>query len=156
MKKCVILMAFTVPMMCLAQQRDIEAVEQVIYNLFEGMYKGDSSLVHRCFSDDLRMYTTFINPDGKDQLRAGSLEGFLTAVGTPHDQIWNEKISNLKIDVDAGLAHAWMDYEFYLDQKFSHCGINAMQLVKLDGEWKIIHLIDTRKKSDCQPAGSKN
>ena len=138
------------PFVSYSQDNETEPVKEVVNNLFLGMYNGDSSLVHSAFSDDVRMYSTMKTPEGKEVLKKGGLEGFLTAVGTPHDQVWNEKISNLKVDVDAGLAHAWMDYEFYLGDKFSHCGVNAMQLVRIEGQWKIIHLIDTRKKDECE------
>ena len=139
-----------IPFISYSQHTEIEPVKEVVTTLFQGMYNGDSSLVHSAFSDDVRMYTTMKTPDGKEVLKQGGLEGFLQAVGTPHDQIWDEKISNLKVDVDGGLAHAWMDYEFYLGDKFSHCGVNAMQLVRIAGKWKIIHLIDTRKKAECE------
>lgn len=137
------------PFLSFTQHNEKTSVEEVINNLFQGMYNGDSSLVHASFSNDVRMYSTMKTQDGKEVLRQGGLDGFLKAIGTPHDKVWNEKISNLKIDVDAGLAHAWMDYEFYLGDKFSHCGVNAMQLVRIEGQWKIIHLIDTRKKEEC-------
>jgi len=48
-----------------------------------------------------------------------------------------------------GVAQVWTEYAFYLNKEFSHCGIDAFQLVK-DKEWKIIHLIDTRKKMNCE------
>ena len=125
-------------------------VETTINNLFKGMLQGDSTLVHQSFHDEVSMYTTFIDNDGNHQLRKGSLSAFLNAVGTPHDEEWNEVISDLKINVDDGLAEAWMNYSFYRGEEFSHCGVNAMQLIKVDDHWKIIHLIDTRRKENCK------
>lgn len=138
------------PLITSAQVEEVMKVETTIKNLFKGMYEGDSSLVHSAFSDNVRMFTTMKTPENKEVLRSGSLEGFLKAVGTPHEEVWNEVISNLRIDIDQGLAHAWMNYSFYRGDTFSHCGVNALQLVRIDGEWKIIHLIDTRKSADCE------
>lgn len=126
-----------------------EGVKSAIHTMFDGMRKGDSTMVHSVFMDDVRMYSSFTTAEGKEMLRGGSLAGFLNAVGTPHDAVWDERIWDLKIEVDDNLAHAWMNYAFYAGGQFSHCGVNAMQLVKMDGQWKIIHLIDTRRKSDC-------
>ncbi|MEM0542129.1 hypothetical protein WFZ85_05850 [Flavobacterium sp. j3] len=52
------------------------------------------------------------------------------------------------IQVDGEMAHAWTPYEFYVNGKFSHKGVNAFTLFK-DGSleasgWKIIHIVDTR------------
>ena len=130
-------------------QSQHDEVEKSINNLFKGMLEGDSSMVHQSFHDDVSMFTTFIDQEGINQLREGSLSAFLNAVGTPHEEEWNEVISGLKIEVDDGLAQAWMNYTFYRGENFSHCGVNTMQLIEVDGNWKIIHLIDTRRKSDC-------
>ncbi|HOD10564.1 MAG TPA: nuclear transport factor 2 family protein, partial [Flavobacterium sp.] len=40
----------------------------------------------------------------------------------------------------------WTPYEFYVNEKLSHSGVNAFTLFKENEKWKIIHLIDTRRK----------
>ncbi len=48
------------------------------------------------------------------------------------------------------MANVWAPYEFYLNNDFSHCGVNSFQLF-FDGiQWKIIYLIDTRRKQGCK------
>jgi hypothetical protein len=79
----------------------------------------------------------------------GSAEEFKNAVGTPHEDIWDERISNVKIQLDGNLAQVWMNYSFYLNDKFSHCGVNAVQLIRTNNGWKMIHLADTRRLTDC-------
>jgi hypothetical protein len=44
------------------------------------------------------------------------------------------------------MAHAWTPYEFYVNGKLSHKGVNAFTFFKKDNSWKIVHLIDTRIK----------
>lgn len=133
-----------------------DEVKQSVETLFKGMFQGDSAMVHSVFWDDVRMYTSFTTAEGKEEFRKGSIENFLRAVGTPHEEPWDEQIWNLQISVDDNLAHAWMNYAFYLGDQFSHCGVNAIQLLKMDGKWKIVHLIDTRRKEGCDiPVGLK-
>ena len=124
-------------------------VKATINKLFEGMYKGDSSLVHSVFHSSNRLMTCYIDKNGAEQLAEENLQDFLDAVGSPHEEIWDEKITFTSVLVDLHLAQVWTEYEFYLDGKFSHCGINAFQLVKENGNWKIIQLIDTRKRDNC-------
>ncbi|UWX56421.1 hypothetical protein NYZ99_09635 [Maribacter litopenaei] len=54
------------------------------------------------------------------------------------------------IQIDGAMANAWTPYEFRINDNFSHCGVNSFQMVKLEGEWKIIYLIDTRRKEGCE------
>ncbi len=53
------------------------------------------------------------------------------------------------IRIDADLAVVWTPYKFFVGKKFSHCGVNSFQLIKLNGNWKIQYLIDTRRKEGC-------
>ena len=55
---------------------------------------------------------------------------FLLQLETPHKEVWDERIVDYKIEIDENLAQVWAPYEFYLDDKFSHCGVNAFQLIK--------------------------
>jgi hypothetical protein len=75
---------------------------------------------------------------------------FLQAVGTPHAEVWDERIRFEQVLIDANLASVWTPYQFYLGSKFSHCGYNSFQLVKMAGGWKIAHIIDTRHKEKCK------
>ena len=71
-------------------------------------------------------------------------------MGTPHAQIWDERVEFERVLIDANLASVWAPYEFYLGGTFSHCGYDSFQLVKLDEGWKIAHVIDTRRKEKCK------
>lgn len=125
-------------------------VQDVVDSLFLGMRIGDSSIVSNVFHADIRMMTSYISDSGNEsKLHIGTLEEFITAVGTPHDKVWDERISNVVIQIDDNLAQVWMDYKFYLDDTFLHCGVNAMQLIKSENGWKIVSLIDTHRKEPC-------
>lgn len=120
-------------------------VRAVIDQLFEGMRLGDSSLVRNAFHADARGFTSYKTND-LFQLHKGSIDEFVAAVGSPHDKVWDERISNVVIQMDDGLAQVWMDYSFYVGDQFSHTGVNAMQLAFMDGRWQIIQIADTRRK----------
>lgn len=132
-----------------------KAVLQVIMDVFDGMKKGDSALVKKSFTDDPKAYTIFTKDD-KTVHRKDNIQNFFNIVGSPHEGTWNEYSWNYEIKIDDSMAQVWCDYAFYLDDKFSHCGVDAFQLVKLDGDWKIFVLSDTRRKEGCNvPAFNK-
>lgn len=134
-----------------AQTAENLAVMKPINNVFEGMKQSDSSIVHKAFTKKVTMATIAMDKEGKPGIRLEStLDGFLTAVGTPHPEVWSEMIWDQKIEIDGNLAQVWTPYAFYVGKKFSHCGVDAFQLFKgTDGVWKIFHLADTRQKEGC-------
>ena len=125
-----------------------EAVKTVINHLFQGMKKGDSSLVNSTFSKGM-ILQSIAERKGNIEVRTEEAVGFLKAVGTPHTEIWDERITFDNILIDGNLASVWTSYQFYLGNKFSHCGVNSFQLVKGVKGWKIVYLIDTRRKVNC-------
>ena len=70
-------------------------------------------------------------------------------VSIPDSIQFQERLTSWSIQVDRTMANAWVGYEFWLNDNFSHCGINSFQMVNFDGEWKIIYLIDTRGRAGC-------
>lgn len=127
-----------------------QVVVSVIERLFTGMQKGDSAMVHSVFAKELTMATALRDKNGTPVLhRENSIDDFLKAVGTPHKEVWYEEIWGMKVSLDGDFAQAWCDYAFYIDNTFSHCGIDAFQLHKGKEGWKIFHLADTRRKDTC-------
>lgn len=47
------------------------------------------------------------------------------------------------------IAVVWGEYEFWIDGEFSHCGIDSVDLVKVDGAWKIANWMWTVEKDHC-------
>lgn len=125
------------------------AVQRTIQTFFEGMRKGDSALVRSTIAPGA-VFHTISSRSGTTQVHPENPADFLKAVGTPHQQVWDERITFAEVLIDANLASVWTPYEFYLGSTFSHCGYNSFQLVKLAGGWKIAHIIDTRRKEKCK------
>lgn len=132
-----------------AQSSEEEFVKSAINKLFEGMKNGDSAMVKAVFADNAILQTVSGKQEGAPVLVTGSLQQFLRAVGTPHTDVWDERITFERIMVDGALASVWTPYRFYLNEKFSHCGVNSFQLMKSASGWKIIYLVDTRRKEGC-------
>ena len=130
-------------------QNSEQEIQSVIETLFDGMREADSSMVSSAFASDAIMQTISVNQEGEVVKNSGSLPQFLQTIATPRPQILDEKISSYTIHVDGGLASAWTPYKFYIGENFSHCGVNSFQLAKLNGEWKIIYIVDTRRRTDC-------
>lgn len=133
-----------------AQTEDKVQVRKTIETFFEGFHKGDTTLMKSTMMKDIIMQTAFYNKNGEGVLVQDGPEKLVNAIASrPDDQKWDERLTNFNIQIDANMANAWVDYEFWFNDKFSHCGVNSFQLVKTDGTWKIIYLIDSRRRSNC-------
>lgn len=120
----------------------------VITRIFDGMREADSAKVRTAFAPGARFVTvgTRTNPD---TITYDSIDGWLSGIARSN-KAWEERVSNVRIQVDANLASAWMDYVFVLNGAVRHCGVDSIDLVKVRGEWKITQLGDTRRMTGCK------
>lgn len=130
-------------------QTDSEKAKAPILQFFDGMRKGDSTLIKASLAPSAILQTITKNKEGKTVVRSEDIAKFITAVTQPHEAVYDERITFDAIKIDADLATVWTPYQFYVGDKFSHCGVNSFQLVKIEGEWKIQYIIDTRRKEGC-------
>jgi len=134
-----------------AQQVEKNQIKEVISLFFKGLQSGDTLLIKQTISKDLKLQTTFKNKEGKSILRNEDVSKFLNSVASKNTKdIWEEKLLSYHIQVDGTMANVWTPYEFYLNNDFSHCGVNSFQLFFDGKKWSIIYLIDTRRKQDCK------
>lgn len=125
------------------------AVKQVILSLFDGMRSKDAETLRNAFHPEATMQTVIANEAGAN-LGSNSVNDFINRIaGTAEGTVLDERILDYQIKVDGQMASAWTPYEFYVNDKFSHCGVNSFQLIKTDKGWKITYIIDTRRKEGC-------
>jgi hypothetical protein len=146
---CFLLILATVPrLQAQAPDPERDAVMAPVRQLFDGMRKGDSSAVRTAFHPQAFLATAMTR-QGAPTLQVDTLDGFVRAVGTPHDEVWDERVHSEKVEIDGPLASVWTEYSFYAGDKFSHCGVDAFQLAKTPDGWRIIVLTDTRRREGC-------
>lgn len=118
---------------------------------FEGFHKGDTLLMKSVMAENMVMQTAYTDKNGNNKVNGDDANGFIIAIANrAADQKWDERLLDYKIEIDGNLAHVWTPYEFWFNETFSHCGANSFTLAKLENGWKIIHIIDSRRKTDCK------
>ncbi len=134
-----------------SQETKEDEIKEVISLFFKGLQSGDTLTIKQTISNDLLLQTAFTNKEGKSMLRTENVSKFLNAVASkkPEDS-WEEKLLSYHIQIDGNMANVWTPYEFYFNKDFSHCGVNSFQLFFDGKKWKIIYLIDTRRKQSCK------
>ena len=123
----------------------------IIDVFFDGFHEGDTIKMRSVLAPVVGMQSVHSNDEGKNFVRNSDMNHFIMSIAKrPTTQIWKEILLDYKVQIDGNLAHVWTPYRFELNGVFSHCGANAFTLVKTDNGWKIIHLIDSRRKASCK------
>lgn len=127
-----------------------DSIKVTISKLFDGMRNGDAALLRSAFADSAILQSIARNKEGKTIIANEALNDFADFVSKQTKGAADEQITYDVIKIDGPLAIVWTPYKFYLNGKFSHCGVNSFQLVRINKEWKIQYLIDTRRRAGCE------
>jgi Putative lumazine-binding len=125
------------------------SIKATINQLFEGMRKTDSTLLKETLGPSCFLKSVFKTKTGEIKLQEDAMQKWITSVGTKHTGIYDERLTAYDIKIDGEMAVAWTPYEFYISDKFSHCGVDVFTLMKTEKGWKIIGIVDTRRKEGC-------
>lgn len=82
--------------------------------------------------------------------RSSSTEEYLAELQRTK-QTLRERIWNPDVRVHGAIATVWAPYDFWIDGKFSHCGIDAFDLVKTASGWRIAGGVFTVEPK-CEPS----
>ncbi len=134
-----------------AQEPEKVVVQRTIEAFFDGFHKQDSLLIKQTVSEDIILQTIGHKKDGFSAIRTDDFGKFLKSIVSIPDSVnFKEKLLSFNIQVDGAMANAWTPYEFWYNDAFSHCGVNSFQLFKEGEDWKIIYLVDTRRRKGCR------
>lgn len=127
-----------------------DSVKTTVNNLFTAMRNADPVLLRSVFADSAVLQTISVNREQRVIILNEDVDDFVEFVKEVKKDSADERIRFETIKIDGPLAIVWTPYNFYYAGKFSHCGVDSFQLVKLNGVWKIQYLIDTRRRQGCQ------
>ncbi|MFW0735608.1 nuclear transport factor 2 family protein [Flavobacterium sp. T12S277] len=127
-----------------AQQQE---VQKSIENFFEGFHQRDTLKMKAVCADKLILQSISESATKGNKLTDEKASAFYKSIATiPSNIKFTEKILSYTIQIDGTMAHVWAPYQFYVNDKLSHSGVNTFTLFKEKETWKIIYLIDTRRK----------
>ena len=125
-----------------------EKVKRVVESFFEAFHSKDSTTLYKLSFTDFELKSSSLLNESQ-KLSSVSYYDFVKIVSNrDNSSKWEEEILSYEINVDGTLAVAWTPYIFRINDKISHCGSNSFTLHKVEGEWKIIQIIDSRRR-DC-------
>lgn len=150
MKQFLFFLTFMLFSFILKAQKTEDSIKTVVNKLFDAMKNSDAILLKTTFADSAVLQTITNDKDGKTIIENDKVDDFAAVITKITKGDADERIVYDVIKIDGPLAIVWAPYKFYYKGVFSHCGVDSFQLVKINGEWKIQYLIDTRRKRGCE------
>lgn len=126
------------------------AAMEVITGLFDAMRAADSAAVRAAFHPEATLGSSFANGEGVAGVRYSEIEDFVQGVGAAAPGDWDEQVGETELRAYDNLVTAANRYVFHFKGEPSHCGVNTFQIGKLGDEWKIVGIVDTKRRQGCE------
>ena len=126
-----------------------EAVLKTVQAFFDTMTARDVDGARKILMPQGRFHAMRMR-DGKPDPRGFSNEEYFADLQASQ-QTMRERMWNPEVRVHGLIATVWTPYDFWIDGKFSHCGIDAFDLIKTEEGWKIAGGTYT-VESKCEPS----
>lgn len=127
------------------QAQNLE-VQQTIETFFKGFHSRDSLAIQKVCSDKMGLQSIAESAKGSQFTIDSAAKFYQSIASIPMTMQFEERLLGHTIHVDGTMAIDWTPYEFYVNGKKSHSGVNVFTLYKDNGQWKIVAIIDTRRK----------
>lgn len=136
---------------CFAQQEKQEVLH-LVDQFFDAMEKNDSVRFRNVFLP--QAYNYYIQ-EKQDSIRVGGRSS-LSFKLTP-DRIIKERLldTGVMVQIHKRIAMVWGPYDLWVNNKYSHCGVDVFTLLKTKAGWKIASLAFSMETEGCSPSGKE-
>ncbi|MEW5684174.1 MAG: hypothetical protein AB1942_04580 [Pseudomonadota bacterium] len=122
------------------------AIVAQVEAFFAAMKAKDPAAAKALMLEDVTFTAQRTRPDG---VKLGRVPGKTFAEGLTGPDVLDERMWNPVVTRRGAIAVVWAPYEFLLNGKRTHCGIDVFDMVKVEGSWKIAHLMWTQEPDAC-------
>lgn len=140
-----------------AQSSDERDAVAMVQRLFDAMRTRDTATMRTLFVREARLFGMRTRQTGDVVLQSITADEFVSFVARDTRAPWTERAFNPEVRVRGTLATVWAEYDFHFGTQFSHCGVDAVQLLKTPNRgWQIVSIADTFERQGCpsRPAPS--
>ena len=121
-----------------------QAVLAAVDSFFVAMSRRDTVLARAIMLPGSMAYS--VVPGTEPRPRADTT--FIRSLGTGTSRL-KERIWNPRVEIHGPMAEVWTWYDFHVDRKFSHCGIDDFSLMLTPTGWRIASVAYTVERTGC-------
>ena len=111
----------------------------------------DTAAFRAVFEPGARLVGMRRRPDGTSVVQSLPWERFAALAASDGRGPWVERAFAPEVRVRGPLAQVWAAYDFHFGDRFSHCGVDAVQLLRPPDGWRIVSIADTYETEGCPP-----
>jgi hypothetical protein len=124
------------------------AVLMAVQRFFDTMTSKNAAGARQVLDPEGDFVSVRWNSDGGRVVRrapnSAYLRGLETETATYLERMWDSEVR-----VHGPIAIVWTPYDFHIDGKFSHCGIDAFQLLRTETGWTVTGGTYTVERTGC-------
>ena len=132
---------------------DLTKIRGLLEEFRQDIIRKDGSAIKKLMLNPNVLFHSINNQDSVDNARKlnaqfdgigpSALDGFVTLLATSKDKL-EEKFQNIEIRQDGDLGLVTFNYDFVINDKIHHSGLEHWQVRKIDGQWKILSVTWTK------------
>ena len=133
-----------------ARPTEEQAVLATVQRLFDAMRGRDTAAIRSLFGPGARLVGMRTHRGGEIVTQSLTAEELADYVARDPRGSWIERMWDPQVRVSGSLATVWAEYDFHFGTRFSHCGVDAFQLLRVpDRGWVIVSIADTFVREGC-------
>lgn len=130
-----------------AQSSTRDSVVASVQRVFDLMRARDTVGMRELFDSTAHLIGA---RDTATAIRPRTVSQFLASViSTPADRASDERMFDPDVRIDGAVAQVWTYYTFRSGTTFTHCGTDAVSLMRSGGAWKIVSFIWSVRTTAC-------
>jgi ketosteroid isomerase-like protein len=132
---------------------DIKKIGSLVEEFRQDIIRKDGNAITKLMLHPNVLFHSIDNQESVDNARKlnaqfdgigpSALDGFVTLLATSKDKL-EETFQNIEIRQDGDLGLVTMNYDFVINDKIHHSGLEHWQVRKIDGQWKILSVTWTK------------
>lgn len=127
-----------------------EAVLAAVRRFFDTMADRDTAGAAGVVVPSGRFFSARV-AEGRSITRSFTNREYLDGLARRKEEVL-ERIWEPEVRVRGRIASVWAPYDFWKDRAFSHCGVDAFDLVEMPEGWKIAGGVYTVETEGCGPS----
>lgn len=127
------------------------AVIAAVQQLFDAMAARDTAAARAVLMPEGLFFAVLTGEGGEGMVSATPHTEFLARLATAQER-WLERMWEPQVLTHGPLAVVWTRYDFYRGDTFSHCGVDAFNLIRTAEGWRIASAAYTVERRGCPPS----
>ena len=132
-----------------AARGEEQAVLATVQRLFDAMKAKDTAAFRDIFEPNAKLVGMRTRQNGEQVVQVLPWDRFGAFMAADTRGPWIERAWSPEVRLRGTLATVWAEYDFHFGQTPSHCGVDAVQLLKTPAGWKIVSIADTYEPTGC-------